>query len=362
MSVFSCGWAHCLAGNSTALFGWGDNSNGELGLGNGTSNQVSLPSLIVGFQNITKIACGTGFTLFANSFGEVFAMGLNTYGQLGLGDSSDRNFPVKLESGIPSFSTISSIAVGSSYSMVLYQCTKGYGDSDCHLVNCFGINGTQSDVCSGNGTCIANDTCSCNDGYGGSQCEYFACGGLIPTDPAVCNSHGTCNGTNECNCQSGYSGSLCQIASCFGVSGENTSAVCSGKGSCIAFDTCNCTYGFTWNECEQFMCFGFPPNSSNVCTGGNGVCIGLDNCTCYNGYIGENCAQFLCFGLAPSDPMVCNQRNGQCIARDTCECQTEWAGPQCMTPLVFISGVSSPCPGRLFWELLLIFVFFCSFA
>lgn len=77
---------------------------------------------------------------------------------------------------------------------------------------CFDVASTAPSVCSSQGTCIANDTCSCYPNYRGAKCEIPICYSILANSSAVCNfQNGTCIAANTCNCTMGYSGLECQI-------------------------------------------------------------------------------------------------------------------------------------------------------
>ena len=57
------------------------------------------------------------------------------------------------------------IGVGVIAAVALTVC------SSARAQTCFGLLSSDPSVCSGQGTCIAPDTCVCNVGYSGSQCE-----------------------------------------------------------------------------------------------------------------------------------------------------------------------------------------------
>jgi hypothetical protein len=79
-------------------------------------------------------------------------------------------------------------------------CVRGF--------ECFNINSTSANVCSGN-TCLAPDLCLCEEGVSGEQCEHFKCFGFNSTDSRVCTGNGTCTKIDNCTCISGYSGFDC---------------------------------------------------------------------------------------------------------------------------------------------------------
>eukprot|EP01121_Diplochlamys_sp_Union-15-3_P018465 TRINITY_DN6713_c0_g1_i1.p1 TRINITY_DN6713_c0_g1~~TRINITY_DN6713_c0_g1_i1.p1 ORF type:complete len:764 (+),score=170.03 TRINITY_DN6713_c0_g1_i1:48-2339(+) len=74
------------------LFGWGYNSEGQLGTGDKKTRPN--PTLIttsdyVVFDNVDAVSSGVGHTLIRTTDGEIYATGDNDYGQLGLGYYSD---------------------------------------------------------------------------------------------------------------------------------------------------------------------------------------------------------------------------------------------------------------------------------
>ncbi len=85
----SCGQAHTLALKSNGtLWAWGDNDNGQLGLG-GTAERNS-PTQVEPGSTWKAVSCGQDFTLAIKSNGTLWAWGDNSDGELGLG-SADTN-------------------------------------------------------------------------------------------------------------------------------------------------------------------------------------------------------------------------------------------------------------------------------
>ncbi|KAM4807528.1 putative E3 ubiquitin-protein ligase HERC3 [Rhinophrynus dorsalis] len=91
----SCGNHHCLAlADDGQLFTWGQNQHGQLGLGKGFSSQSS-PQRVKSLEGIpiAQVTAG-GFHSFALSLsGAVFGWGKNSSGQLGLNDEQVRESP-----------------------------------------------------------------------------------------------------------------------------------------------------------------------------------------------------------------------------------------------------------------------------
>lgn len=106
----AAGDTHALALTTNGtVWSWGYNLYGQLGLGDSVNRLV--PNLIVTdyvgaeFKNITAIAGGGlfnnpfhySFSLALKSDGTIWSWGLNSYGQLGLGNTFDTNMPTKID-------------------------------------------------------------------------------------------------------------------------------------------------------------------------------------------------------------------------------------------------------------------------
>ncbi|XP_041049699.1 probable E3 ubiquitin-protein ligase HERC3 isoform X3 [Carcharodon carcharias] len=91
----TCGSWHCMALTKDGrLFAWGQNAHGQLGLGKGYPSQSS-PQCVKSLTGIPLAQIATGgmhsFTLSLS--GAVFGWGRNNCGQLGLSDDKDRDVP-----------------------------------------------------------------------------------------------------------------------------------------------------------------------------------------------------------------------------------------------------------------------------
>lgn len=112
-SVFASNQTSAAIRTDGTLFAWGNNSVGQLGLGN-LQNQL-LPTQVNGVANVVAVAGGASHYLALTSAGEVWAWGLNSSGQLGLGNNTNSSVPVK----IPGLTNVISIACGASHSLAV---------------------------------------------------------------------------------------------------------------------------------------------------------------------------------------------------------------------------------------------------
>ena len=101
------------------IWGVGTNINGQLGLGD-SSNRNTLTQITSDIGNRTPqyISCGDIHTMVLMTDGTIWGTGFNLFGQLGLGDSSNRNTLTRLTSDISGYTPLS-ISCGAYYSMVL---------------------------------------------------------------------------------------------------------------------------------------------------------------------------------------------------------------------------------------------------
>lgn len=111
-----------------ALFGWGLNTNGQLGYAN-TSSQASLVS--ISMTNIKQIATGTAFSMILKTDGTVWVTGLNGNGQLGIGNTTQQTSFMKNEMGAYS---VQSIQAGPTVSYIRLDGTNYYirGEDKCY--------------------------------------------------------------------------------------------------------------------------------------------------------------------------------------------------------------------------------------
>ena len=137
ISKVSSGSNHSLFQNNNGeIFSCGLNYRGECGLGHFNDPQIT-PSLILNAPpNIVHFICGDCHNLFLDSEGNVFSVGYNEYGQLGLGHNMEQNVLNKIPN-IPPIKMIS--CVYSSCYLIDFEgnlwsfgyngnCQLGHGD------------------------------------------------------------------------------------------------------------------------------------------------------------------------------------------------------------------------------------------
>ncbi|XP_064173088.1 probable E3 ubiquitin-protein ligase HERC4 isoform X1 [Anguilla rostrata] len=96
----ACGFRHSLAlAKGGSVYSWGQNKYGQLGLGSDGKNKTS-PCVIQSLHGIpfAQVAAGGAHSFALTLSGAVFGWGRNKFGQLGVNDNNDRHFPVLLKS------------------------------------------------------------------------------------------------------------------------------------------------------------------------------------------------------------------------------------------------------------------------
>ena len=76
--------------NDGTLWGCGLNSHSQLGLGD-TTNRTTFTQITTNTDNIKSVYCGSLHTFILKNDGTLWGCGQNNFGQLGLGDTTNRN-------------------------------------------------------------------------------------------------------------------------------------------------------------------------------------------------------------------------------------------------------------------------------
>jgi hypothetical protein len=125
-----------------------------------------LPDVQKGFSTFSSASISSDHALFISDQARLFVCGMNSHGQLGLGDthSVDKITGVKIPNTGFKFNSVSA----SKYrSMGVLEFT------------CF-------NDCNGQGTCMSQNFCDCHSGYTGPECQYEVCFGVPSNKEQAC--------------------------------------------------------------------------------------------------------------------------------------------------------------------------------
>ncbi|KAI8797509.1 E3 ubiquitin-protein ligase HERC4 isoform X1 [Biomphalaria glabrata] len=92
----ACGYDHTIVLTNEGCVGtWGSNAYGQLGLGPNKSPWINIPNFITCLKGlpIAQVAAGGNHSLILSKSGAVYGWGRNSFGQLGLNDTSDCYLP-----------------------------------------------------------------------------------------------------------------------------------------------------------------------------------------------------------------------------------------------------------------------------
>jgi alpha-tubulin suppressor-like RCC1 family protein len=109
------------------VYSWGNNDNGQLGTGDSTEIDLTIPTLIPNFTNIVNISARNSHSLAVRNDGQPFAWGLNGNYQLGINQTTIRTLP----SMVSNLVNVAKVSAGdnSSYFLsfdgILYACGRG---------------------------------------------------------------------------------------------------------------------------------------------------------------------------------------------------------------------------------------------
>jgi alpha-tubulin suppressor-like RCC1 family protein len=110
ISSISAGYAQEMAVTSTgALYGWGYNNDGQLGIGS-TTTTLTPTAVHLGANSVTQVSTGYETTLAVTTSGGALAWGLNNLGQLGIGSTTEETSPVAVD--LPAGTSVTEVGAG----------------------------------------------------------------------------------------------------------------------------------------------------------------------------------------------------------------------------------------------------------
>eukprot|EP00928_Gymnodinium_smaydae_P032052 TRINITY_DN23325_c0_g1_i1.p1 TRINITY_DN23325_c0_g1~~TRINITY_DN23325_c0_g1_i1.p1 ORF type:complete len:1132 (-),score=226.18 TRINITY_DN23325_c0_g1_i1:121-3453(-) len=118
--TISAGEAHCAAlCRSGHVLTFGENKNGQLGLGDFVSTATPKPVAALHSRPVVRLCCGGSHTMARTATGLLWAWGCNEHGQLGLGDLKPRFRPEQVKA--LRVSRCADVAAGSRHTLALSE-------------------------------------------------------------------------------------------------------------------------------------------------------------------------------------------------------------------------------------------------
>lgn len=147
ISAAACGHTHTLLLTSQGqVFSFGVNSHGQLGMGIEQHAECRVtPGQVMALSDVpmSLIACGDNYSMARSLTGALFSWGNNQYGQLGIGNQHSQPSPVQVSE--LKAKRVSKVACGSSHSVVVLKDSRevlswgkgtsgqlGHGDTGSH--------------------------------------------------------------------------------------------------------------------------------------------------------------------------------------------------------------------------------------
>lgn len=145
VTAIATGWRHTCAVRGGALYCWGDNAEGQLGLGDAAQSSLlettefeAQPVTLPGSGAVMAIAAGRAHTCAIRG-GALYCWGENRYGQLGLADEANQPAPKAIV--LPGRGTVTAVAAGESHT-----CAVRGGALYCWGEETFGQLGSDEQV------------------------------------------------------------------------------------------------------------------------------------------------------------------------------------------------------------------------
>lgn len=309
----ACGDAHtAVLTDDGAVFSFGSNDLGQLGLGDNTAI-VPVPTQVgigvIDHFKIHQIASGANHMMAIGPYGLLYLWGSNSVGQLGDGGYILRRYaPSPILNSDFTFKTAISVAASTDNSYALFDNGDFYswgssavgqlGDNDTiAIMKPFPVRLTYpyltnlASVSAGYSTAFVLAHDGSAHAWGLNNYGQLGLGArstplFYPELVQNLYSHRYITYIAPSLSHTAF---LFNSVSCYGFLDDDEN-VCSSRGQCIATDTCQCNDGYTGNDCSEMFCFGVSNQNPSVCSG-HGVCLPNNTCSCEPNYRGDDCSE-----------------------------------------------------------------------
>jgi alpha-tubulin suppressor-like RCC1 family protein len=101
------------------VYGCGLNTSGQLGIGNTTNQRSLVPMTNTTGKEVKSVSCGGAYTIVVMTDGTVYGCGSNDYGQLGITDNTVNQSSLTLMTSMPANKTAKYVSCGGAYTIVV---------------------------------------------------------------------------------------------------------------------------------------------------------------------------------------------------------------------------------------------------
>lgn len=123
ISQVACGRQHMLfLTKGGQVYAVGNNRYGQLGLGDDEYKPTPKKISQLAEEKVIQVSCGDDYTALVTDRGYLYVFGRNNIGQLGLGDDNDRNIPIRIP-GLENL-VVTQVSCGSMHT--IFTTDQGY--------------------------------------------------------------------------------------------------------------------------------------------------------------------------------------------------------------------------------------------
>ncbi|CAG2171483.1 unnamed protein product [Oppiella nova] len=131
----TCGGHHSIAVSDTgAVYSWGCNGEGQLGLGHQTNQTTPVLITHLDHKPICRVVCGYRHTMLLSKDGIIYMFGLCDRGQLGTDNTTNQSTPIQLDNSLGPFRDIAA-NMGTNISAAITVDGVGYVWGGCQPPN-----------------------------------------------------------------------------------------------------------------------------------------------------------------------------------------------------------------------------------
>ena len=120
VKAVSCGYSHtAIITEDGNLYSFGSNDYGQLGLGDNTNRDRPILVTVPDGLKVKVVSCGGNYTMIITEDGNLYSFGYNTFGQLGLGDNTEKDRPILVT--VPDGLKVKDVSCGGNHTVIMME-------------------------------------------------------------------------------------------------------------------------------------------------------------------------------------------------------------------------------------------------